>query len=127
MRIPTLILTGAIAALHLYFAWFEIFAWETKGPEIFSTFPADIFEPTVAMAANQGIYNVFLAAGLIWALFIQDRRWQTNIAACFLIFVTVAGIFGAATISTKVLFVQAVPAIITLVLWVLVSRKNAAV
>ena len=115
MRIIGLILVALIAALHLYIAYFEIFAWETRGPVVFSTFPADLFTPTVDMAANQGLYNAFLAAGLIWALLIKDRAWQLNVATCFLLFVLAAGLFGAATVSTRILFVQAVPATLALI------------
>ena len=108
------ILVVAIAALHVYIMFFEMFQWTSRGQRIFTNFPKDLFEPTKAMAANQGLYNGFLAAGLIWALFIQDPLWQTNVATCFLIFVFVAGAYGAATVSKKILFVQAIPAAITL-------------
>ncbi len=123
MRIIGLILVALIAALHLYIAYFEIFAWETRGPEVFTTFPPELFTPTVTLAANQGLYNSFLAAGLIWSLLIQDRKWQLNVATCFLLFVLAAGVFGAATASTRILFVQAVPATITLILLWLGRQK----
>ncbi len=119
MRLIGLVLVALIAAIHLYIAYFEIFAWETRGPEVFSSFPAEMFAPTVDMAANQGLYNAFLAVGLIWALLIRDRVWQLNVATCFLLFVLAAGLFGAATVSTRILFVQAVPATLALVaMWV---------
>jgi len=118
MRIIGLSLVALIAALHVYIAYFEIFAWETRGPVVFSTFDPALFEPTLAMAANQGVYNAFLAVGLIWSLFITDLKWQLNIATCFLLFVLVAGLFGAVTVSTRILFVQAVPATLALIcLW----------
>lgn len=120
MSIISLVLVALIALLHLYILWFEMFAWTTKGPKVFSGFPKDLFEPTKAMAANQGLYNGFLAAGLLWSLFISDAMWQKNIALCFLLFVLVAGVYGAATASRKILFVQAVPAAIaiaSLLLW----------
>ena len=110
MSILASIVVGAIALLHLYIAWLEMFAWTTRGPKVFSSLPAALFEPTKAMAANQGLYNAFLAAGLIWSLFIQDVLWQSRVALCFLLFVAVAGIFGAMTASRKILFVQTVPA-----------------
>ena len=87
MHILAKVLISLIAALHLYIAWFEIFAWTTRGPVVFPTFPADLFEPTITLAANQGIYNAFLAAGLIWSLFSRDARWHANVATCFLLFV----------------------------------------
>lgn len=122
MRTIATVLTSVIALLHLYIAWFEIFAWESRGPRIFSTFPPELFSQTTAMAANQGIYNAFLAAGLIWALLIKDQVWKVNVASCFLIFVAVAGVFGAATVSMQIMFVQTVPAVITLALFYLPKR-----
>ncbi len=123
-RIATLLI-GLIAALHLYIAWFEIFAWTTRGPEIFSTLPAELFEPTQSMAANQGLYNGFLAIGLLWSLFIANPEWRFKIAMCFLLFVAAAGIFGAATVSPRIMVVQTVPAIIALIFAYLGYRKTA--
>lgn len=108
------ILIGLIAALHLYILWFEMFAWETRGPKIFRGFPRDLFGPTKAMAANQGLYNGFLAAGLIWALLILDPVWAGNVATCFLIFVAIAGIYGAASVARQIFYVQAAPALAAL-------------
>jgi len=68
------------------------------------------------MAANQGLYNGFLAAGLIWTFFIQNTEWQQNVAIFFLTCVAVAGIYGTLTADRKIFFVQALPAIIALVL-----------
>lgn len=109
------ILIVLIALLHLYIAWLEIFAWTSRGPKVFSGFPKTLFEPTKAMAANQGIYNVFLAAGLIWSLLIGEPQWQRNVASCFLLFVTVAVAFGAATASRRILYIQALPAVLALI------------
>ncbi|MFK7887465.1 MAG: DUF1304 domain-containing protein [Gammaproteobacteria bacterium] len=114
MSIPAKFLILAIAALHVYILWFEMFRWTTKGPKIFSQFPRELFEPTKMMAANQGLYNGFLAAGLIWSVLIADPQWQHNVAVCFLLFVLVAGLYGAATASRKILFVQAIPALLAL-------------
>lgn len=108
------ILTGLIAILHLYILWFEMFHWTTRGPRVFDAFPRELFEPTRAMAANQGLYNGFLAAGLLWSLFIQDPDWQKNVAICFLLFVLVAGLYGWRTVSTKILYVQVIPAVLAL-------------
>lgn len=110
------ILIGAIAALHYFIAYVEMFAWSSLGPKMFKTFPADLFEPTTAMAANQGLYNVFLAAGLTWALFIKTLNWRIRVATFFLICVAVAGVFGAITVSFTILFVQTVPSVIALTL-----------
>lgn len=117
MKIAALILTAIIALLHFYIAWFEIFAWTTRGPAIFTSFPEGLFEQTIQMAANQGIYNAFLAAGLIWALMIRDEKWQTNVATCFLLFVATAGVVGAMTVTSKTLIIQTAPALLALALF----------
>lgn len=126
MRKLALGLVAAIGLLHVYIAWFEIFAWESRGPAVFSAFPPDLFAQTNMMAANQGLYNAFLAAGLFWSLLIKDAKWQTNVAACFLIFVAVAGVFGAFTVSMQILFVQTVPATATLLLLYFSSQRTSA-
>lgn len=114
MKIVAKTLVGLIAALHAYIAWFEIFAWETRGPQVFTSFPEDLFAPTAAMAANQGLYNAFLAAGLVWSLCIRDEAWQARIASFFLICVAVAGAFGALTVSPRIALVQTAPAVLAL-------------
>ncbi len=114
MSLAAQILIGFIAVLHIYILWFEMFAWTTRGRKIFRSFPKELFEPTKPMAANQGLYNGFLAAGLIWSFFISDLEWQSNVALFFLICVAVAGIFGAITASRKIFFVQALPALIAI-------------
>lgn len=108
------VLIGLVAFFHLYILWFEMFAWESRGPKVFRNFPKDLFPKTKAMAANQGLYNGFLAAGLIWSLLIQDEIWSKNVAMFFLGCVLVAGIYGALTADKKIFFVQAVPALISL-------------
>lgn len=105
-----MVIVALIAVVHLYIMWFEMFQWEQRGPRVFRQFPAELFEPTKPMAANQGLYNGFLASGLIWSLFIQSSDWQHNVALCFLLFVLVAGVYGAVTASRKILYVQALPA-----------------
>lgn len=117
------VIIAVIAALHLYIAWFEIFAWTTRGPAVFSSFPPELFEQTTSMAANQGLYNAFLAAGLIWSLLIRDPRWRINVGICFLLFVAVAGAFGAFTISSRIMAVQTLPAAVGLLFLVLAKRK----
>lgn len=109
------LLTALIALGHLYFLWIEMFAWETVGKKTFRSFPKDLFKPTKSLAANQGLYNGFLAAGLIWTFLISDTNWATNIRLFFLGCVIVAGIFGALTVSRKIFTIQALPAIIALV------------
>ena len=110
------IIIGIIAAFHLYIMWFEMFAWEKRGPKVFRNFPKDLFPKTKAMAANQGLYNGFLAAGLIWTFFISDPHWYIHIALFFLSCIVIAGIYGALTADKKIFFVQAFPAIIALII-----------
>jgi putative membrane protein len=113
------ILVGFIALLHAYFMYFEMFAWTTKGRKIFRRYPAEFFDKTKTLAANQGLYNGFLAAGLIWTFFIEDYYWQTNVSFSFLSCVTIAGIYGALTADKKIFFVQGLPAILAMILLLL--------
>ena len=125
MRIIGLILIAAIAALHVYIAYFEIFAWEERGPEIFTGFPPELFGQTVVLAINQGTYNSFLAVGLIWSLLITEQKWKWNVAICFLLFVAIAGIVGAATASPRILFVQTVPAALAIICVILARTRKS--
>ncbi len=116
MEIVIKVLIAIIALFHLYILYFEMFAWETRGRKVFANFPKELFGQTKVMAANQGLYNGFLAAGLIWTFFIQDLEWSRNVALFFLVCVSIAGIYGALTASKKIFYVQALPAILTIVL-----------
>lgn len=116
MTIIIQIFIGFIALLHLYFFWFESFAWTTKGPKIFRSLPKELFPKTKSMMANQGLYNGFLSAGLLWTFFIEDPIWSSYIALFFLSCVTLAGIVGAFTVSKKIFWIQGFPALITLIL-----------
>ncbi|MBE8714276.1 DUF1304 domain-containing protein [Sphingobacterium hungaricum] len=116
------IFTGIVAVEHLYILYMEMFAWETLGKKTFKgALPDELFKPTKGLAANQGLYNGFLSAGLIWSFFIENPIWQNNVAIFFLSCVVVAGLYGAITASKKIFFTQALPAIIALVL-VLLAR-----
>lgn len=121
MEIIIKVFIGLCAFIHLYILWLEMFAWTTRGPKTFTTIPKDLFVPTKVLAANQGLYNGFLAAGLIWSLFIKDPAWFSNVAIFFLACVVVAGVYGTATASRKIFFVQALPALIPLLLLLLVQ------
>ena len=114
MKTVALLLTGLVAFIHLYILWLEMFAWTTKGPQTFKGFTPDHFEKTRSMAANQGLYNGFLAAGLVWSFFISDVAWQANIASFFLGCVIVAGLYGAFTVQRSILFIQSAPAALAL-------------
>ncbi len=114
------VITVIVALMHFYFLWLEMFAWTTKGKKVFRNFPAYLFEPTKSMAANQGLYNGFLAAGLIWSIFIGNPLWAANVALFFLACVAIAGIYGGFSVSKKIFFVQAVPALTGIVLWLFI-------
>jgi putative membrane protein len=116
MQIIINLLIGIIAVLHLYFLYFEMFAWTTAGKRIFRNPDPEFHSKTKAIAANQGLYNGFLSAGLIWTFFIENVEWKENISLFFLGCVAVAGIYGAITASKKIFFIQALPAIITIIL-----------
>lgn len=113
------ILIGLVAFLHLYFLWFEMFAWKKVGKRLIKAPNKTFFDDTKAMAANQGLYNGFLAAGLIWSLVIQDETWSYNVALFFLACVCIAGVYGAFTANRKILYIQALPAALALLLLIL--------
>jgi len=92
-----------------------MFVWTTYARKVFKTIPSDMFEKTKTMAANQGLYNGFLAAGLIWSLCISDPLWSFYIAVFFLTCVFVAGVYGAITVSKRILYVQSIPALIGII------------
>ncbi len=76
----------------------------------------ELFLQTKAMAANQGLYNGFLVAGLVWSLLIEDMAWSENIAIFFLSCIAVAGIYGAVTVQKSIFYIQGLPAIIAIIL-----------
>ena len=115
MKLFSNVLILLVALEHLYILWIEMFAWTTMGKKTFKTFPPELFESTKALAANQGLYNGFLAAGLFWSLLINNAEWSNNVAYFFLACVIVAGIYGAITASRSIFIKQALPAIIALV------------
>lgn len=117
MEVAAKIMVGIVAFEHLYIMYMEMFAWETLGKKTFKgALRSDLFAPTKVLAANQGLYNGFLAAGLIWSLFIENPVWVRNISLFFLGCVIVAAIYGSFTASKKILFFQGMPAIIAFLL-----------
>ena len=108
------VLIGLVALLHLYFLVLEMFLWDKPaGLKAFGQTPQAAAASKV-LAANQGLYNGFLAAGLVWGLILgADGR---DVKIFFLACVLVAGLYGAATASRKILLVQALPAAIGLAL-----------
>ena len=115
MEMITTALILLVAALHIYFLWLEMFAWTTRGKKVFRTLKPELFEPTKVLAANQGLYNGFLAAGLIWSRLITDGHWQIYTAIFFLSCVLIAGIYGGVTAHKKIFYVQGIPALLALI------------
>ena len=111
MNIVVNIITGLVAVLHGYFLILEMFLWEKPaGRKSFRT-TAEFAAQSKTLAANQGLYNGFLAAGLIWGIFAGDA-----VKIFFLSCVIIAGLFGAFTVSKRIFYIQALPALIGLVL-----------
>ncbi|WP_246708945.1 MULTISPECIES: DUF1304 domain-containing protein [Bradyrhizobium] len=109
------VLVALVAALHVFFLALEMFLWDKPlGLKVFRNSPEKA-EITKVLAANQGLYNGFLAAGLIWGLVHGNPAFAFQIKAFFLLCVMVAGAYGAATVSTRILMVQALPAAIALI------------
>jgi putative membrane protein len=105
---------GLVALLHAYFLVLEMFLWDKPfGRRIFKTTP-EYAAASKSLAANQGLYNGFIAAGLVWGLALGTAGVEVKIF--FLCCVIIAGVFGAATVSRNILFVQALPGIIALAL-----------
>ena len=110
------IVVALVAALHVYFLILEMFLW-TK-PLGLKTFRNSLEKATdsAVLAANQGLYNGFLAAGLVWGLVHSNPGFAFQIKMFFLLCVIVAGVYGAVTVSRRILWVQAAPAAIALIL-----------
>lgn len=114
MTLGAQILIGIIAIEHIFIAWLEIFVWTTLGAKFFPQMTSDFLQKTKVLAANQGLYNGFLAAGLIWAIFIGDPTWSLYVAQFFLGCVIIAGLFGSMTSSKAILYKQSLPAVLVL-------------
>lgn len=109
------LLIGGVALIHLYILWLEMVLWTTpKGRKVFGT-SEEFAAASRVLAANQGLYNGFLAAALIWALVVGPLGAGGQMALYGLSCVIVAGVYGAATVSRRILFVQAVPAALALI------------
>lgn len=110
MKILQIILVAFVALEHIYFLILEMFLWTTKkGIKTFRLESKEYAQKTKVLAANQGLYNGFLAAGLIFSLIRSDKTFTVF----FLICVVVAGIYGAySTKKIKLFYVQSIPAIL---------------
>jgi len=117
MEIVIEVLIGLVAVLHIYFLWMEMFDWRNFIRKVYKTdLSEELLKPTKILATNQGLYNGFLAAGLLWTFFIPDEVWKMNISIFFLSCVAVAGIFGGVTADKKIFYVQALPALVALLM-----------
>jgi putative membrane protein len=109
-------LVAVVAALHVFFLVLEMFLWDKPlGLKVFRNTIEKAGDSKV-LAANQGLYNGFLAAGLAWGLFHPNPAFAFQIKMFFLLSVIVAGAYGAATVSRRILYVQAAPAALALIL-----------
>ena len=121
MLLAANVVVALVALVHLYFLVLEMFLWNTpKGWRTFGLTP-EVAAASRTLAANQGLYNGFLAAGLVWGLTLGADG--SGFKVFFLGCVVVAGVFGALTASRKILWVQALPGAVALVL-VLLSRDR---
>ena len=115
MAIVAFTLVGLVALIHIYIVLLEMVWWTTpRGQKAFGLTP-DFARETKVLAANQGLYNGFLVAGLIWGLVHPDPVMAWQIKLFFLACVAVAGIYGAATASRKILFIQTLPAVVAII------------
>ncbi|ORM71846.1 DUF1304 domain-containing protein [Pantoea rwandensis] len=107
------ILVALVAVIHIYILVLEMFLWEKPAGRKAFKLTADFARDTRVLAANQGLYNGFLAAGLLWGLWLGESG--VPVTLFFLSCVLIAGIFGAVTASRKILYVQALPALVALI------------
>ena len=114
MSIISSIPVALIALLHVYILVLEMFLWTTpRGRKAFGL-TADFASKTKALAANQGLYNGFLAAGLVWGLWHPVSEFSEQIQLFFLLCVTVAGVYGGVTVKPRIFFIQSVPALVAI-------------
>ena len=120
MKKASYVLTAIVALEHVYILVLEMFLWtKPAGLRAFGLTP-EFAQQTAVLAANQGLYNGFLAAGLIWGLLLKDDGRSVRIF--FLCCIVVAGIFGGITAKPSILYIQAAPALVALVVTLLAGR-----
>ncbi len=120
MKLIANLLTALVALMHSGFLVLEMFLWEKPIALNAFNITAEFAKETAFMAANQGLYNGFLAAGLIWGLLSKKK----DVVIFFLLCVIIAGVYGAMTVKPSIFFVQAVPAILALLFTVLAKSKR---
>jgi len=107
------VLVGLVAALHAYFLVLEMFLWQRGPGRRLSGFDAAMARATAPLAANQGLYNGFLAAGLVWSLVAQNPT-GFRVQVFFLVCVVIAGLYGGLTTNRRILIAQALPGALAL-------------
>ncbi|MCB1177165.1 MAG: DUF1304 domain-containing protein [Leptospiraceae bacterium] len=124
MKILGLIFSWIVALEHIFILVLEMFLWESLGLKVFKMTP-ELAAQSKTLAMNQGLYNGFLAAGLIWGLlFISNKEWKVNVLNFFLSCVIVAGIFGGLTAKFSIIFTQGTPALIAILALNLLYKKD---
>lgn len=113
MTVVAAVLVIIVALLHAYFALLEMVLWTTARGRAAFGLEEGFAQQTTTLAANQGLYNLFLVAGLVWGLVAGDQR--VTVLSFFLGCVVIAGIYGGATVGRRILLVQALPGLLALV------------
>ena len=113
MHTALVVLLAVVALEHVYFLYLEMFAWTTASTQKAFGITAAFAEESKTLAANQGLYNGFLAAGLVWAIFAPPEL-QRPLAIFFASCVLIAGIYGGLTVTRRILLIQGVPAALCL-------------
>ena len=127
MKTLSTIFVAVVALEHLYILVLEMFLWTT--PRSLNAFgnTLEFAEQTTVIASNQGLYNGFLAAGLIWGLVHPNRSFGFQLKLFFVLCVVAAAIFGAATVNPSILIVQGVPALLALAALLFVKLTGPSV
>jgi len=122
MALISNILVGIVAALHAYFLVLEMFFWtQPLGLRVFNM-TAQKAQDSAVLAANQGLYNGFLAVGLLYGIFAANDAVGFQFKVFFLLCVIAAGLYGGYSVSTRIIYIQAVPAVIALLFVWLANR-----
>jgi putative membrane protein len=114
MQIAAAALVTIVAALHVYFLVLEMFLWRKPFGRRTFGMTQEMADSSAVLAANQGLYNGFLAAGLVWGLLAYGVASGRAILTFFLVCIIIAGVYGAATVSRRIALVQAFPAAVAL-------------
>ena len=115
------ILVGLVALVHVYIVYLEMVLWDTpRGHKAFNLKP-EFASASKVLAANQGLYNGFLAAGLVWSLLVSQPDFAFQLKVFFLVCVVVAAIYGAWSVKPRILLIQGGPAIAALVFLLMAS------